>query len=86
MEHLAVVKIRLTKNYSTYRVNDVVECDDAVAARLLADGRAVREPQMDLIETAAIEPAAETADNTPRKVQRSRHELPQSQGRHPAGS
>jgi len=84
MEPASIVKIRLQKNYSTYRVNDVVECDDAVAARLIADGRAIREQQVDLIETAAVDPVAETADHTPRKVQRARHELPQPQGRNPA--
>ena len=61
------MKIRLTKNYSTYRVNDVVECEDATAVRLLNDGTAVREQQQDLIETAAVEPGGEQAAVTPRR-------------------
>jgi hypothetical protein len=73
------MKIRFQKNYSTYRVNDVVDCDEQVAIRLLADGRAVREHQQDLIETAAVESVAEQADATPRRVQRQKHELPKPQ-------
>lgn len=62
------MKIRFTKGYSTYRPNDVVECDDEVAKRLIADGRAVPEhPQPSLIETASVDPGGESADLTPRR-------------------
>lgn len=61
------MKIKLTKNYSTYRVGDLIECEDVTAVRLINDGMAVREQQLDLIETAAVEPGGESADATPRR-------------------
>ena len=64
------MKIKLVKNYSTYRMGAVVECEDATAQRLIADGIAEREQQMDLIETASVEPAGERADLTPRRAKR----------------
>jgi hypothetical protein len=44
------------KNYSTYRLGTVVDCEDETAQRLIRDGIAERETQMDLIETASVEP------------------------------
>ena len=70
MECAAIVKIKLLTNYSTYRVGAVVDCEDATAHRLIADGIAEREQQMDLIETASVEPVAERADVTPRRAKR----------------
>lgn len=70
MECAQIVKIKLLRNYSTYRVGAVVECEDATAQRLIADGIAERERQMNLIETASVEPAGERADVTPRRVKR----------------
>ena len=64
------MKIRLVRNYSTYRLGAVVDCEDATAQRLIADGIAERETQMDLIETASVEPAGERADMTPRRTKR----------------
>jgi hypothetical protein len=64
------MKIKLLTNYSTYTVGTVVECEDETAHRLIRDGIAQRETQMDLIETAAVEPVAERADVTPRKTTR----------------
>lgn len=61
------MKIRFQKNYSTYRPGDVVDCDPEVAQRLIADGRAIAETQLDLIETASVEPGGESADLTPRR-------------------
>jgi len=61
------MRIRLLKNYSTYRVNAAIECEDATAHRLIADGIAARDPQEMLIETAAMEPNGESADLTPRR-------------------
>ncbi len=67
------MKIKLLKRYSTYRPNEVVECDDPVALRLIADGVAQREEQQDLIiETASVEPVVESADATPRRRGRPR--------------
>lgn len=61
------MKIRFTKPYSTYRPNDVVDCDDEVAKRLVAEGRAIPDKQLDLIETASLDPGGESADLTPRR-------------------
>jgi hypothetical protein len=78
MERAPIVKIKLLRNYSTYSVGTVVDCEDETAVRLIRDGIAARESQMDLIETAAVEPVAERADVTPRKRGRPRA-VPQSQ-------
>ena len=67
MESPEIVKIKLVKNYSTYTVGRVVECENETAERLIRDGIAVRESQMDLIETATAEPEVERADARPRR-------------------
>jgi hypothetical protein len=67
MERALIVKIKLVKNYSTYTVGRIVDCEDETAQRLIRDGIAVREPQLDLIETAAVEPEVERADARPRR-------------------
>lgn len=73
MEWTHIVKIKLLKNYSTYSLNTVIECEDEQAQRLIRDGIAERDAQKDLfIETASVEPAAERADVTPRKRGRPR--------------
>ena len=64
------MKIELVKNYSTYTVGRVVECDDETAQRLIRDGIAKRVAQMDLIETASVEHDVERADATPRRTKR----------------
>ena len=84
MECPRIVKIKLVRNYSTYTVGRVVDCDDHTAERLIADGIAVRESQMDLIETATVEPEVERADARPRRG-RKRHEIPQPQDSDRAG-
>jgi len=61
------MKIKFQKNYSTYRVGDVVDCDPEVAQRLIADGRAIPEKQLDLIETAVIDQGGEQAAVTPKR-------------------
>jgi hypothetical protein len=64
------VKIKLAKNYSTYTVGTVVDCDEETAGRLIREGIAVAERQMDLIETASVEHDAERADVNPRRTRR----------------
>jgi hypothetical protein len=64
MEPTQIVKIRLVRNYSTYTVGRVIECEAETAKRLLAEGTAEQ------IETASVEPLVERADRTPRRVQR----------------
>ena len=64
------MKIRLLKNYSTYRIGAVVDCEDETAHRLTRDGLAERERQMDLLESASVQHDAERADATPRRMKR----------------
>lgn len=78
------MKIKLVKNYSTYRLGTVVECEDETAQRLIRDGIAERDEQMSLIETASVEPAGERADLTPRKRGRPRA-VPQPENPDAAG-
>jgi hypothetical protein len=73
------MKIRLLKNYSTYRLGTVVDCEDETAHRLIRDGLAEREPQMDLIESASVEHHAERADATPKRRGRPPRAIPQPQ-------
>ena len=70
MECAAIVKIKLLTNYSTYRLGSVVDCEDETAQRLIRDGIAERDGQMDFIETASVEPVGERADLTPRRAKR----------------
>jgi hypothetical protein len=67
MEREQIVKIKLATNYSTYTVGTVIDCEDETAQRLIRDGIAVRELQMDLIETASVDHDVERADATPRR-------------------
>jgi hypothetical protein len=67
MECDQIVKIKLATNYSTYTVGTVIDCEDETAQRLIRDGIAVREQQMDLIETASVDHDVERADATPRR-------------------
>lgn len=84
MECAPIVKIKLVKNYSTYTVGSVVDCDDATAKRLIEGGIAVRESQQDLIETATVEPEVEQADARPRRGRKKRA-VPQPDDAGPAG-
>lgn len=84
MERAPIVKIKLLTNYSTYRVGTVVDCEERTAQRLIRDGIAVREGQLDLIETASVEPISERADATPRKRGRPRA-IPKPQDTDAAG-
>lgn len=72
MESASIVKIKLSRNYSTYKVGAVIDCDDQTAKRLLEDGTAVQ------IETASMDPPAERADHTPRRVRRAALPKPSS--------
>lgn len=84
MECPRIMKIRLKQNYSTYTVGRVVDCEDETAERLIRDGIAVRESQMDLIETATVEPEVERADARPRRG-RKPNAIPQPQDPDRAG-
>jgi len=60
-------KLRFVRAFRAYRAGQVVDVPGGLAAELIARRVAVEETQQPLIETAAIEHQAETADATPRK-------------------
>lgn len=68
MEGTAIVKIRMLTSYRHYRRGTVLpDVPDGMANDWIRRGIAIEDRQGDLIETAAIEHQAETADATPRK-------------------
>jgi len=70
MERAPVKKITFTRAWRSYRKGHSVEVGGGLATQLLAQGVAVEDNQPRLIETAAVEHDAETADATPRKRRR----------------
>ena len=69
------MKLKFTRPWRAYRCGQVVEIPAGMAAELLAKRIAVEDRQGQLIETAAVQPEARTADATPRK--RGRRAVPQ---------
>jgi hypothetical protein len=63
-------KLRMLRSFRSYRAGQVVEIPGGLAAELIARRFAVEDRQQELIETAALETDAETADATPRKRRR----------------
>lgn len=72
----------MLRAYSAYHAGRVVDCEDATARLLIADGTAERADGV-VIETAAVEPDVEQADATPRKMKRA---LPKPENSQPPGS
>jgi len=60
-------KLRFVRPWRGYRTGQVVDIPGGLATQLLAQRLAVEDNQTTLIETAAIEHQAETADATPRR-------------------
>lgn len=61
-----MTKLRFTRPWRVYRTGQVVDVPGGMAAELIARRIAVEDRQQ-LLETAALEPAAETADATPKR-------------------
>jgi hypothetical protein len=63
------MKIRLTKAHGAYKPGQVLDLPERQAQSLIAWEYAteVRNDQQTLIETASVEPVAESADLTPRR-------------------
>lgn len=59
-------KLRFVRSWRAYRTGQSVEVPGGLAAELIARGVAVEDRQT-VIETAAMEPAAEMADATPKR-------------------
>lgn len=66
------MKIQMRRPYGAYKAGEIVEVADRDAARLLAWEYAtvVRDDPQRTIETASVEPVAEQAAVTPRKVRK----------------
>lgn len=60
-------KLKFARAWRGYRKGQVVEIAGGLATQLLAQRVAVEDNQQTLIETAAVQHSAETADATPRK-------------------
>jgi hypothetical protein len=60
-------KLRMLRSFRSYRPGQVVEIPGGLAAELIAKRFAVEDRQQELIETAAVEHDAETADATPKR-------------------
>lgn len=66
-----MTKLRFVRAWKNYRTGQVVEVSGGLAVDLIARRVAVEDRQQELIETAAVDQAAETADAT-RKRRRKR--------------
>jgi hypothetical protein len=77
MECAPIVRIKLVRRYSIHSPGKTVDCEDGIARQLITDGIAINaEPPAD-IETATLEPEAESADITPRRGRRKRSAVSQ---------
>jgi hypothetical protein len=65
-----MTKLRILRPFRSYRTGQVVEIPGGLAAELVAKRFAAEERQQDLLETAALDPATETADATPKRRRR----------------
>lgn len=66
------MKIRMLRAYGAYKAGEVLDLPQRQAEGLVAweYAAAARDDQQTLIETASVEPVAETADVTPRRRKR----------------
>ena len=62
-----MMKMKFIRSWRSYRLGQTVEIPGGLAAELIARKLAVEDKQHELIETAAIEMPARTADATPRR-------------------
>lgn len=63
-------KIKLVRPFRAYPKGAVLSVPGGRAVEMIRAGIAVEEQQQELLETAAIEPEARTADATPKKRSR----------------
>lgn len=78
-----MAKLKFTRAWRGYRKGQVVDVPGGIATQLLAQRIAINDSQPQLIETAAVEHATETADATPRK--RGRRAVPKPDSPDAAG-
>lgn len=67
MERGTIVKLKFIRSWRSYRLGQTVDVPGGLAAELIARKVAVEDKQQPLIETAAVERPARTADATPRR-------------------
>lgn len=68
MTKIQMVRIRMRKAHGAYRVGEIVELPERDADSLIAWEYAERAADTQtFIETASVEPVAQTADVTPRR-------------------
>lgn len=65
-----MTKLRMLRPFRNYRTGQVVDIPGGLAVELIAKKFAVEDRQQELIETAAVEHAVETADATPKRRRR----------------
>ena len=65
-----MMKLRMLRPFRSYRTGQVVEIPGGLALELIGKRFAVQDRQQELIETAAVEHAVETADATPKRRRR----------------
>ena len=65
-----MMKLKFLRPWRAYRTGQVVDVPGGLAAELVAKRVAVEDRQVELIETAAVEPVTETADATPKRSRR----------------
>lgn len=61
------MKLKFIRSWRSYRLGQTVDIPGGLAAELIARKVAVEDKQQPLIETAAVEMPARTADATPRR-------------------
>ncbi len=61
------MKLKFVRSWRSYRLGQMVDIPGGLAAELIARKVAVEDKQQPLIETAAVEMPARTADATPRR-------------------
>lgn len=62
-----MTKLKFIRSWRSYRLGQMVDIPGGLAAELIARKVAVEDKQQPLIETAAVEMPARTADATPRR-------------------
>jgi hypothetical protein len=62
-----MTKLKFIRSWRSYRLGQTVDIPGGLAAELIARKIAIEDKQQPLIETAAVEMPARTADATPRR-------------------
>jgi hypothetical protein len=80
-----MVKLRFSRAWRGYAKGQTADVPGGLAQQLLAQRVAVEDHQGTLLETAALETQAETADATPRRRRKSVRDVPDASRRNSSG-